>query len=184
MESLLRLNFPIAPMEAELVAQIPTGSEWQYEPKWDGFRCIAFRNRSKITLQSKSGKPLDRYFPEVLSALQKLKVLNFVVDGEIIIAKHGGSDFDQLLQRIHPALSRVKKLSMQHPAQFQIFDFLADEKGVPLLGEPLSKRRERLERFAKRYFLPQSLLRLSPMTTDISVAQDWLEKKHSSSMGS
>lgn len=164
-------------MEAALVAELPLGPEWQYEPKWDGFRCVAFREGSNITLQSKSGKPLNRYFPELLSALEKLKAPSFVVDGEIIIPERGGSVFDQLLQRIHPAASRVKRLSEEHPAQYQIFDTLADEKGVSLLGEPLSKRRIKLESFGKRNFPTPSPLRLSPMTTDISVAQGWLAEQ-------
>jgi ATP-dependent DNA ligase len=167
-------------MEASLVSQLPKGAEWQYEPKWDGFRCIAFRDGSKITLQSKSGKPLARYFPELLSAIKQLEAVSFVVDGEIIIAECGGSDFDQLLQRIHPAASRVKKLSEEHPAQFHIFDLLEDEQGVSLLSEPLSIRREKLESFWKRRATNQSLLHLSPMTTDISVAEDWLKKQRSS----
>lgn len=162
------------------MSQLPKGAEWQYEPKWDGFRCIAFRDGSKITLQSKSGKPLARYFPELLSAIKQLEAVSFVVDGEIIIAECGGSDFDQLLQRIHPAASRVKKLSEEHPAQFHIFDLLEDEQGVSLLSEPLSIRREKLESFWKRRATNQSLLHLSPMTTDISVAEDWLKKQRSS----
>ncbi len=180
MGSLSRVKFPVAPMEAAQAAELPTGNEWQYEPKWDGFRCIAFRTRSEITLQSKSGKPLNRYFPELTFTLRGLKAPNYVIDGEIIIAEQGGSDFDQLLQRIHPAASRVKKLSEQHPAQFQIFDFLADEKGVSLINEPLSIRRERLDHFAKRFLPDNPLLRLSPMTIDISVAMDWLKKQRTS----
>jgi len=167
-------------MEAALIRQLPEGSEWQYEPKWDGFRCIAFRDGTRATLQSKSGKPLNRYFPELLSALSSLKVRRFVIDGEIIISDKNGSDFDQLLQRIHPAASRVKKLSEKHPAHFEVFDFLSDERGTSLLSESLSKRREKLELFSKRYFPKSSLLRLSPMTTDILVAEGWLKKRRSS----
>jgi ATP-dependent DNA ligase len=175
-----RFKSPIAPMEARLVPQLPEGSEWQYEPKWDGFRCIAFRHGAKIAMQSKSGKPLDRYFPELLNALREMKAGDFVVDGEIIIADRNGSDFDKLLQRIHPAASRVQKLSQEHPAHFEIFDLLSDQSGASLMTELLSKRREKLEHFAKRYFPKNSLLRLSPMTTDIAVAEDWLKEQHSS----
>jgi ATP-dependent DNA ligase len=166
-------------MEAELTPELPRGHEWQYEPKWDGFRCIAFRQGTEVTLQSKSGKPLNRYFPELVSALRVLKADAFVIDGEILISEKSGSDFDQLLQRIHPAASRVKKLSEEHPAHFEIFDLLSDAKGTSLLSESLSKRREKLELFAKRFLSKNSLLRLSPITTDISVAEDWLEKQRS-----
>ncbi len=175
----LPYKFPIAPMEANLVEKLPEGAHWQYEPKWDGFRCLAFRDGTSVVLQSKSGKPLDRYFPELLSALGGLKPRRFIVDGEIVIPGEGGSDFDQLLQRIHPAASRVKKLSEEHPAQFEIFDLLADEKGAPLMGELLSLRRQKLERFAKAYLSGQRLLRLSPMTTDLSVAKDWFNRRDS-----
>jgi ATP-dependent DNA ligase len=173
-------GFPIMPMEAALVPQLPIGNEWQYEPKWDGFRCIAFRDGTEVMLQSKSGKLLNRYFPELLSALREVKAGRFVIDGEIVIADENGSDFDQLLQRIHPAASRVKMLSEEYPAHFEIFDLLSDDKGASLLAESLSGRRQKLERFAKRYVPKNSLLRLSPMTTDIAAAADWLKKQRSS----
>lgn len=160
--------------------ELPIGPEWQYEPKWDGFRCITFRDHSEMALQSKSGKPLNRYFPEVVSALQMLKAANFVIDGEILVLDEGRSDFDQLLQRIHPAASRVKRLSEEHPAQYEVFDLLADDQGVALLHEPLARRREKLEKFAKRYFPSHPLLRLSPVTTDLTVAEKWLNEQRTS----
>lgn len=172
-----RLKFPVAPMEAALVPQLPKGPEWQYEPKWDGFRCIAFQGGAKVMLQSKSGKLLNRYFPELLCSLGALKAKRFVVDGEIIIPGKNGSDFDQLLQRIHPAASRVKKLSEDRPARLEIFDLLSDEKGASLMTRPLSTRRNKLEIFAKNYLLKNSLIRLSPMTTDVRTAERWLEKR-------
>src|SRR4051812_1884011 len=135
----------LLPMEALLVDEIPTGEEWQYEPKWDGFRCLAFGNQGEIKLQSKSGKPLDRYFPELVAALKKIAAKHFILDGEIVIPVAHGVDFDQLLQRIHPAASRVKKLSLEHPAHFMIFDLLSNEKGVSLIETPLKKRRPLLE---------------------------------------
>ena len=170
---------PIEPMEAALVSKLPVGSEWQYEPKWDGFRCIAFREGKEVFLQSKSCKPLNRYFPELVAALRSLRVDRFVLDGEILILSKKGSDFDQLLQRIHPAASRVKRLSEEHPAHFEIFDFLSDDRGVSLLTEPLLERRRKLELFANRYFARNSLLELSPMTTSVSIAGKWLKKQQS-----
>jgi ATP-dependent DNA ligase len=103
------------PMEATPVDEIPRGAEWQYEPKWDGFRCLAFRNGDKVFLQSKSGQPLARYFPEVDPALRE-----FVFDGEIVIPIAGRLSFDELLRRVHPAASRVRKLAAEHPAMLVV----------------------------------------------------------------
>src|SRR5256885_6047992 len=133
-----------APMEALLVSEIPEGNNWEYEPKWDGFRCLAFRDGKKIELQSKSGQTLGRYFPEIVEALLKLKPAKFVLDGELVIPVKGGLSFDDLLQRIHPAASRVAKLSKETPAQFIVFDLLVDEAGKSIHELPLSKRREKL----------------------------------------
>src|SRR5688572_25736638 len=104
----LPLAPPIAPMEALSVEDIPVGPEWQYEPKWDGFRCLAFRDGASVELQSKSGQSLTRYFPEMVEALRGVKSAAFVLDGEIVIPSDGALSFDALLQRIHPAASRVK----------------------------------------------------------------------------
>src|SRR6478672_1700713 len=105
----------IPPMEARSVEKIPEGEEWQYEPKWDGFRCLAFRDESEIDLQSKSGQPLARYFPEIVEAVAELKPRRFVLDGEIVIPAGDTFSFDTLLQRLHPAASRVRKLSARTP---------------------------------------------------------------------
>src|SRR5438132_387013 len=102
---------PYAPMEALLVDKIPAGPNWQYEPKWDGFRCVVFRNGSKVELQSKSGQSLSRYFPELVANVLLLKPKQFVLDSEIVAPTDGGSSFDDLLLRIHPAASRVAKLA-------------------------------------------------------------------------
>src|SRR5512134_1251519 len=104
------------PMEALLVAEIPSGPGWQYEPKWDGFRCLAFRDGDRIELQSKNGQPLARYFPEVVANLRAMPVRSFVLDGEIVIPVDGRLSFDDLLQRIHPAASRIERLSRERPA--------------------------------------------------------------------
>jgi ATP-dependent DNA ligase len=170
---------PLAPMEARLVDEIPTGPQWQYEPKWDGFRCIAFRAGDDVRLQSKSGKPLDRYFPELVEALGKLAPKQFVLDGEIVVPVEQGLDFNQLLQRIHPAASRVRRLATEHPAQFMVFDLLSDDKGRSLLELPLADRRPRLVSFAKRYFKGQPQARLSPATGDVAQACQWLEGRSS-----
>src|SRR5215213_5351828 len=112
----LQLNPPFAPMEALSVDEIPRGPEWQYEPKWDGFRCLAFRDGDRVELQSKSGQPLGRYFPEVVDALRELRAPRFVLDGELVVPDGNALSFDALLQRIHPSPSRVKKLAGLTPA--------------------------------------------------------------------
>ena len=126
-----KLKPPIAPMEALSVDEIPEGPGWQYEPKWDGFRCLVFRDGDSVFLQSKAEKPLGRYFPEVIAAVQKLKPKRFVLDGEIAVPVGGKLNFDQLLQRIHPAASRIEKLSRERPALFIVFDVLADVAESP-----------------------------------------------------
>ena len=165
---------PIEPMLALLVGEVPEGKAWQYEPKWDGFRCIAFRDGSKVELQSKAGQSLTRYFPEVAEAVAGLASSRFVIDGEIVVPVDGGLSFDDLLQRIHPADSRVRKLAKETPALFLVFDLLVDEKGRSLMPEPLSERRKALERFAKKEFGKQKGLRLSPATQDLGQARQWL----------
>ncbi len=156
------------------MSEIPAGANWEYEPKWDGFRCLAFRDGKNVELQSKSGQSLGRYFPEIVAALLKLKVSKFVLDGELVIPVKGGLSFDDLLQRIHPAASRVTKLSQSTPAQFIVFDLLVDEAGKPLYDSPLSKRRQKLESFAKKQLAKNERIELSPKTDDIAIAREWL----------
>jgi ATP-dependent DNA ligase len=170
----LPIKPPYPPMDALLVSEIPAGANWEYEPKWDGFRCLAFRDGKNIELQSKSGQSLGRYFPEIVAALLKLKASKFVLDGELVIPVKGGLSFDDLLQRIHPAASRVTKLSLSTPAQFIVFDLLVDEAGKPIYDSPLSKRRQKLESFAKKHLPKNESIELSPKTNDISVAREWL----------
>ena len=167
------LHPPLLPMEALSVDEIPVGREWQYEPKWDGFRCLAFRDGKAITLQSKSGKPLTRYFPDVVEALLALKARRFVLDGEIVVPAGRAFSFDALLQRIHPAASRVQKLSKETPALLIVFDLLADPDGV-LIDDVLPARRKRLEAFAKKYFSKD--VRLSPATIRLADAKRWLTR--------
>ena len=153
-----------APMEARIVDMLPVGPQWQYEPKWDGFRCLAFRDAKSVELMSKSGQPLTRYFPEVVSALAALKATRFVVDGEIVVAVEQGLSFDALLQRIHPARSRVLRLAADTPAVLLVFDLLVDARGNDLTGKPLSERRRRLDAFAGTHFRGSSRVGLSPAT--------------------
>jgi ATP-dependent DNA ligase len=162
-----------APMEALPASELPSGPNWQYEPKWDGFRCVAFRDGAKIDLESKSGKPLTRYFPELVDALAGLKAQKFVLDGEIVIPVDGNPSFDHLLMRIHPAASRVLKLSKETPSVFIVFDLLVDDAGKSRVLASLLERRKNLEKFAKKYFKKDSLLRLSPSTGDLSTARKW-----------
>jgi ATP-dependent DNA ligase len=170
----LVLHPPFAPMEAQSVDQIPTGAGWQYEPKWDGFRCLVFGDRGKVELQSKSGRSLTRYFPELVAAFRAVKAERFVIDGEIVIPQDGTFSFDALLQRIHPAASRVERLAAETPALLIAFDLLADEDGKALTQSPLSERRPRLEAFASRYFKDKARIRLSPATTKLTDAKAWL----------
>jgi ATP-dependent DNA ligase len=168
------LQMPIPPMEARSVDAIPTGPEWQYEPKWDGFRCIVFRDGDDVTLQSKAGKPLTRYFPDLAAAVAGLEARQFVLDGEIVVPQDGAFSFDALLQRIHPAGSRIEKLARETPALLIAFDLLGDAQGNALLAMPLSERRPKLEAFAASNF--RDGVRLSPATTRLSVAKGWLRK--------
>lgn len=139
----LPIPLTIEPMEAAPAGSLPVGAEWQYEPKWDGFRCLAFgdlpkRGKRTIELQSKSGKPLTRYFPELVGALGDLKARQFVLDGEIVIPDDGGLSFDPLLLRIHPSSSRVEKLSRETPCLFIVFDLLVSSNGKSLVNTPLA----------------------------------------------
>jgi ATP-dependent DNA ligase len=161
-------------MEALSVDEIPIGPKWQYEPKWDGFRCLVFRNGSKVTLQSKSGKPLTRYFPDVVETVLSLKAGDFVLDGEIAVPQGNVFSFDALLQRIHPAASRVQRLAKEAPALLIVFDLLQEGDEV-LVDNPLEERRKRLELFSNKYFRNKAI-RLSPATAKLAGAKGWLRR--------
>jgi ATP-dependent DNA ligase len=163
----------IAPMEALLAEALPEGPGWQYEPKWDGFRCIAARDSHDIQLWSKSGKPLARYFPEVAAMFGRLKARRFVIDGELLIASGGAISFEALQLRLHPAASRVARLSAETPAMFMAFDCLASGKKM-LAHAPLSDRRAALEQILAKESEPS--LRLSPATSDRDMALGWLDR--------
>lgn len=157
-------------MEASSVDEIPVGDQWQYEPKWDGFRCIAFRDENNVYLQSKAGQPLARYFPDIVSAISALRSKQFVLDGELAIPVSGALCFDELQLRLHPAASRVQKLAAAHPALFIAFDLLAEGRDS-FLKCPLRVRRAKLEKFALK-----GAVRLSPATAKLAEAQKWFAK--------
>ena len=163
----------VAPMEALLAERLPDGPDWQYEPKWDGFRCIAIRSGNGVELWSKSGKPLGRYFPEVAAMFERLNTSSFTIDGELLIERGGELSFDALQMRLHPAESRVRKLSAETPAMFMAFDLLAIGR-AKLAGKPLSERRDRLEQMLSAENEPRLLL--SPATIDRSEALGWLKR--------
>jgi ATP-dependent DNA ligase len=169
----LAVRPPYPPMEALAVDALPPGADWLFEPKWDGFRCLAFRDGERVVLQSKSAQPLTRYFPELVAALSALPLPRFVLDGEIVVAHDGRLDFDALLQRIHPAASRVRKLANETPVTYLVFDVLVDDAGRDLTALPLTERRRRLEQLFTRV-ATDGTLRLSPVTVERELAGRWL----------
>jgi ATP-dependent DNA ligase len=169
----LPIQPPYPPMEAKRVDKVPAGDGWLFEPKWDGFRAIIFRDDDDVAIQSKAGQPLARYFPEVVEAIRGLKAKEFVLDGEIVVPIEGRLSFDHLLQRIHPAEKRVRKLAEETPASYFAFDLLA-LKSKDLTTLPIEKRREQLDAFFES--IDSDLLNLSPATTDRKSALQWFEK--------
>ena len=165
------LSFP--PMEALTAKSLPRGSNYQFEPKWDGFRALCFKDGDEIAFQSKSGQALARYFPELVAAVKTVRAQRFVIDGEIVVPVDDQLDFDQLLQRIHPAASRVAMLAKQYPAMFVVFDILVDEQKSQLYKQPLQERRSALEAFAQRNLSGEKRFIVSPATTDRGIAERW-----------
>lgn len=161
------------PMEAKLAAEIPSGEGWQFEPKWDGFRCLAFREGDAVELMSKSGKPLARYFPEVAEALAALAETRFVLDGELVLPVEGALSFSALQLRLHPAASRIEKLARDTPAQLMLFDALQIGREA-LLDRPLAERRAALEGFVRK--AGGARLHLSPATEDRETAAGWFAR--------
>jgi ATP-dependent DNA ligase len=172
----LPLRRPFPPMEAVSVDEIPRGKEWLYEPKWDGFRCLAFRDGKHVEMQSKSGQSLTRYFPELVETITALKAKQFVLDGEIVVPRGTSFSFDDLLHRIHPAVRRVNKLAAETPALLIVFDILVDADGKLLTKELLPARRKHLEAFAKEHIRCQKSIRLSPATNKLAEAKKWLKQ--------
>jgi ATP-dependent DNA ligase len=165
----------LMPMEAKSALALPTEPGWQYEPKWDGFRCLAFKRGKDIELRAKSGKPLGRYFPEVVALLRNVPAGRFVIDGELVIEIGGTLAFDALQMRLHPAASRIEKLAGETPAKLMLFDILETPRGKVLLNQPLDVRRTALEEFAHKAVVP-GRLELSPFTRKIKEAERWLAK--------
>jgi ATP-dependent DNA ligase len=163
---------PILPMLAKRMDEIPAGEDWLFEPKWDGFRALVFRDTDEILIQSRDGKSLNRYFPELIEPLQRQLPDRCVLDGEIVIASAGGLDFDALQLRIHPAASRVNLLSKQTPASIVFFDLLCEEE-QNLMNEPFQRRRKALEKLLSSAGAP---LHLTPATTERTVASDWFQR--------
>jgi ATP-dependent DNA ligase len=163
------------PMEAKAVQVLPEGQEWQFEPKWDGFRCLVFKRGPNVDLRAKSGKPLGRFFPEMLAVFQEFDADEFVLDGELVVEINGHLAFDALQMRLHPAASRIRKLSGETPARFVAFDILAEPGGKVLIDEPLSVRRQSLEHLVGTV-KPLSSIQLSPMTRERVHAARWLEQ--------
>lgn len=171
----LPIRPPYPPADAKSVAEIPSGPNWLYEPKWDGFRCLAFRSGKQVLLQSKAGQPLGRYFPELVAAIAELPHPRFVLDGEIVIFAGGHLSFDDLLMRIHPAESRIRKLSSETAATLLCFDLLVDAHGKGLTDLPLSERRRRLDEFF-REIPKKGMIRLSPASLKRSQAEEWMSE--------
>src|SRR5689334_3917603 len=160
------------PMLSKRVDDLPTGDTWIFEPKWDGFRALIFRDGDEILIQSRDEKSLNRYFPELLEPLRAQLPAQCVLDGEIVVARNGGLDFEALQLRIHPAASRVKLLSEQTPASIVIFDLLADGK-EDLRSVAFQQRRQRLEAMLSSAIPP---IHLTPATTELRVASDWFRR--------
>ncbi len=163
---------PIEPMEALLVSDLPEGPGWVFEPKWDGFRCLAVKQAGVAQFFAKSGKPLHRFFPEMVAALEAIAADDFIVDGELIIDIDTAPSFDALQARLHPAESRIRKLSTETPAMLVMFDLLTGPGERMLTDESFAVRREALRAFHAAN--PSRSLRLSPGTEDRALAQRWL----------
>ena len=168
----LSVNPPVLPMLAKRVSAIPAESSWSFEPKWDGFRALIFRDGDELLIQSRDTKPLNRYFPEVVGMLLAQLPRRCVLDGEIVIANERGLDFEALQLRIHPAASRIRLLAEQTPASIVFFDLLCED-GRDLRGEPFRQRRAALEKMLAHAAPP---LHLTPATLDSSVAEDWFRR--------
>jgi ATP-dependent DNA ligase len=168
----LPVNPPVLPMLAKRVGELPAGDNWIFEPKWDGFRALIFRDGDEILIQSRDGKPLDRYFPDIVDTLLEQLPSRCVLDGEIAIAKNGVLDFDTLQLRLHPAASRVKLLARETPASIVFFDLLC-EGDRDLRGEPFERRRAALEAVLSTTKPP---IHITPATRDRSLATDWFHR--------
>jgi ATP-dependent DNA ligase len=172
-----RLAVPLdtPPMEAKIADTLPNGTSWQFEPKWDGFRCLAFRDGAAVELRGKSGKSLTRYFPDIVPILLALPSQRFVLDGELAIPLGSALSFDALQLRLHPAESRIRKLAVQTPAIFIVFDLLLDSDNHSLIKSPLRDRRARLEDQFRAWQGAQGVY-LSPCSHSTATARKWLQR--------
>ena len=168
----LPVSPPLLPMLSKRIAELPREGEWIFEPKWDGFRALIFRDRDEVLIQSRDEKPLNRYFPELIDPIRTQLPARCVLDGEIVIAQNGRLDFDALQLRLHPAASRVKLLSQQTPASIVFFDLLSEDDR-DLRGEPFRQRRRALEAILSSAAPP---IHLTPATQDTAVAEDWFAR--------
>src|ERR1700731_2792309 len=168
----LPVNPPILPMLSKRIGELPVGGTWIFEPKWDGFRALVFRDGGEILIQSRDEKSLNRYFPELLEPLRSQLSARCVLDGEVVIAEDGGLDFEALQLRIHPAASRVKLLSKEIPASIVFFDLLCKGE-ADLRGEPFQSRRDELESTLASATPP---IHLTPATRDLRIASDWFRR--------
>ena len=168
----LPVNPPILPMLAKRVSELPENGDWIFEPKWDGFRALVFRDGNEVFIQSRDEKPLNRYFPELVEPLKKQLPKQCVLDGEVVLARDGALDFDALQLRLHPAASRVKMLSEQIPASVVFFDLLAEGK-KDLRNTPFEQRRRKLESMLSS---AESPVHLTPATSDMKMARDWFRR--------
>jgi ATP-dependent DNA ligase len=175
----VRLSVPLdlEPMEARLVEALPRDPGWQFEPKWDGLRCLAFRDGRAVELKAKSGKSLNRFFPDVVAVMAALPVARLVLDGELLIAVDGSFSFDALQMRLHPAQSRVAKLSIEQPATFVAFDCLLSKTGRSLIERPFEERRAALEAVFERTGECEAFT-LTPYTRELKKAERWLKGRH------
>jgi ATP-dependent DNA ligase len=164
----------VAPMEARSAETLPNEpGKWQFEPKWDGFRCLAFKDGGAVELKGKSGTSLGRFFPEVLATLLDVPFERFVVDGELVIELNGRLTFDALQARLHPAASRIRKLSQETPARLILFDMLVGADGSRVEALPLTQRRSALEAFGEKAAIAGKLI-VTPCTRDLTQATEWL----------
>ena len=167
------MRMTASPMEARSRPELPAGDGWWFEPKWDGFRCLAFKAKGRVELLAKSGKSLARVFPEVVERLERLEAESFILDGELLAQAGDRYAFEALQQRLHPAESRIRRLATETPATFVLFDMLADVDGTDLRKRPHRERHARLDAFVGRFGGPR--LTLSPGTDDPALARAWLD---------
>ena len=177
LNQLLGVPLSLHPMEARTASKLPEGSGWQFEPKWDGFRCLAFKSGDEVEIKAKSGKSLSRFFPEVVANLRSLSLSTVVLDGELVLPIDGTLSFDALQMRLHPAASRIERLCRETPTTLILFDCLLKQAAQPLLALPFEERRTTVETLFAEAGDGKGLL-LTPYTRDLGTAEGWLAGRH------